>query len=224
MVKMVSQYQRDFSSSRSLFYTSWPKCRTENDPTQSYAELSNSCGPLAYPHPTCYSKIHVFVCQKVYAVQYMYSWQFLKYHPKTNYNQNIHNCKSTVTPLKHTFYNFSFLLIIRKLISNFLPMGCSILVAALLMVISGESNFSHYASQPSCQHRLSQATTPSTNRGHHWHCMAKEHPFEGNYEASTNTRATPNAMKTNSRKCQTVHARPQLEPVGFSQLVLVLDL
>ena len=32
------------------------------------------------------------------------------------------------------------------------------------------------------------------------------------------------AMKTNSRKCQTAHARPFLEPAGFSQLVLVLDL
>ena len=36
-----------------------------------------------------------------------------------------------------------------------------------------------YYYQP-CQHRLSQATTPSTNSGHHWHCMAKEHPFGGN--------------------------------------------
>ena len=35
-----------------------------------------------------------------------------------------------------------------------------------------------------CQHRLSQATTPSTNSGHHWQCMAGEHPFEGNYGAS----------------------------------------
>jgi len=32
------------------------------------------------------------------------------------------------------------------------------------------------------------------------------------------------AMKTNSRKCQTAHTRPLLEPAGFSQLVLVLDL
>ena len=31
-------------------------------------------------------------------------------------------------------------------------------------------------------------------------------------------------MKTNSRKCQTAHARPLLEPAGFGQLVLVLDL
>jgi len=37
-----------------------------------------------------------------------------------------------------------------------------------------------------CQHRLSQATTPSMNGGHHWQCMAKEHPFKGNYMASTN--------------------------------------
>jgi len=37
-------------------------------------------------------------------------------------------------------------------------------------------------------------------------------------------RGQPNAMKTNSRKCQTALARPQLEPAGFSQLVLVLDL
>jgi len=33
-----------------------------------------------------------------------------------------------------------------------------------------------------------------------------------------------NAMKTNSRKCQTAHARPLLEPAGFSQLVLVFYL
>jgi len=25
---------------------------------------------------------------------------------------------------------------------------------------------------------------PSTNSGHHWQCMAREHPFEGNYGAS----------------------------------------
>ena len=30
--------------------------------------------------------------------------------------------------------------------------------------------------------------------------------------------------ETNSRKCQMAHARPLLEPAGFSQLVLVLDL
>jgi len=65
---------------------------------------------------------------------------------------------------------------------------------------------------------------PPMNSGHHWHYMAKEHPFEGNYGASTNTHAKWNAMKTNSRKCQTAHARPLLEPAGFSQLVLVLDL
>jgi len=33
-----------------------------------------------------------------------------------------------------------------------------------------------------------------------------------------------NAMKMNSRKCQTTHALRLLEPAGFSQLVLVLDL
>jgi len=31
-------------------------------------------------------------------------------------------------------------------------------------------------------------------------------------------------MKMNSRKCQTAHAQSLLEPAGFSQLVLVLDL
>jgi len=41
--------------------------------------------------------------------------------------------------------------------------------------------------------------------------------------AQTNTQNW-NAMKTNRRKCQTVHARPFLEPPGFNQLVLVLDL
>jgi len=35
-----------------------------------------------------------------------------------------------------------------------------------------------------CQHRLSQATTHATNSGHHWQCMAREHPFEENYGAS----------------------------------------
>jgi len=40
-----------------------------------------------------------------------------------------------------------------------------------------------YTNQP-CQHRLSQVTTPSTSSGHHWQCMAREHPFEGNYGAS----------------------------------------
>jgi len=44
----------------------------------------------------------------------------------------------------------------------------------------------HYLYHQPCQHRLSQATTPSTNSGHHWQCMAREHPFEGNYGASTN--------------------------------------
>ena len=38
------------------------------------------------------------------------------------------------------------------------------------------------------QHRLSQATNSSTNGGRHWKCMAREHPFEGNYAASTNSR------------------------------------
>ena len=32
------------------------------------------------------------------------------------------------------------------------------------------------------------------------------------------------AMNTNNRKCQMAHARPLLEPAGFSQLVLVIDL
>jgi len=45
-----------------------------------------------------------------------------------------------------------------------------------------------FMNQP-CQHRLSQATTPSMNSGHHWQCMAREHPFEGNYGASTNTQS-----------------------------------
>jgi len=40
-----------------------------------------------------------------------------------------------------------------------------------------------------CQHRLLQATTPSTNSGHPWQCMAREHPSEGNYGASTNTQS-----------------------------------
>ena len=40
-----------------------------------------------------------------------------------------------------------------------------------------------------CHHRLSQATTPSRNSGHHWRCMTREYPFEGNYGASTNTQS-----------------------------------
>jgi len=66
-----------------------------------------------------------------------------------------------------------------------------------------------------CQQRLSQATTPSMNSGHNWQCMAREHPFEGNYGASTNTQIET-AMKANSRKCQTAHARPLLESAGLS--------
>jgi len=61
------------------------------------------------------------------------------------------------------------------------------------------------------------------NSGHHWQCTAREHPFEGNYGASTNAQSG-NAMKTNSRKCQKAHAWPLLEPAGFSQLVLALDI
>jgi len=34
------------------------------------------------------------------------------------------------------------------------------------------------------QHRLSQATTPATNSGDHWQCMAREHPFERNCRAT----------------------------------------
>ena len=41
--------------------------------------------------------------------------------------------------------------------------------------------------------------------------------------AQTNTQ-NKTAMKTNSRKWQTAHARPLLEPAGFNQLDLVLDL
>jgi len=51
-----------------------------------------------------------------------------------------------------------------------------------------------------CQHRLSQATTYSMNGGHHWKCMAREHPFEGNYVASTNRSWLPNGLKTSSLK------------------------
>jgi len=45
-------------------------------------------------------------------------------------------------------------------------------------------NLKKLLSYQACQDRLSQATTPSTNSGHHWQCMAREHPFEGNYGAS----------------------------------------
>ena len=53
-----------------------------------------------------------------------------------------------------------------------------------------------------CQHCLSQATTPSTNSGHHWQRMAWEHPFEGNYGASQTL------WKRTVGKCQTAHAWP----------------
>ena len=51
--------------------------------------------------------------------------------------------------------------------------------------VPGTLFYTIFAHQP-CQHCLSQATTPSMNSGHHWRCMAKEHPFKGNYGASTN--------------------------------------
>ena len=58
-----------------------------------------------------------------------------------------------------------------------------------------------------------------------WAPLAREHLLEENYGASQHKHATKrNAMKTNCRKCQTAHALPLLEPAGFSQLVLVLDL
>jgi len=41
---------------------------------------------------------------------------------------------------------------------------------------------------------------------------------------SAQTDTQSETMKTNSRKWQTAHARPLLEPTGFSQLVPVLDL
>jgi len=41
--------------------------------------------------------------------------------------------------------------------------------------------------------------------------------------AQTNTQSET-AVKTNSRKWKTAHARPLLEPMGFSQLDLILDL
>ena len=40
-------------------------------------------------------------------------------------------------------------------------------------IITTSSRFIH---QP-CQHRLSQATTPSKNGSHHWQWMAREHPL-----------------------------------------------
>jgi len=42
-------------------------------------------------------------------------------------------------------------------------------------------------------------------------------PTQANTQSET-------AMKTNSQKWEAAHARPLLEPAGFSQLVLVLDL
>ena len=52
-------------------------------------------------------------------------------------------------------------------------------------ILTQPPSITYHSHQP-CQHRLSQATTPSTNSGHHWQCMAREHPFQGNYGASTN--------------------------------------
>jgi len=46
------------------------------------------------------------------------------------------------------------------------------------------------------QHCLSQTTTPSTKSGHHWQCMAREHPFEGNYGDSTNTQSERHWKRT----------------------------
>ena len=45
--------------------------------------------------------------------------------------------------------------------------------------------------------------------------MAREHPVEGNYWTNTNMRTKRNTMNTNSRKCQTVYARPLLEPAAL---------
>jgi len=57
--------------------------------------------------------------------------------------------------------------------------SCGYLLVSLLVISTN---------QP-CQNRLSQATTTSTSSGHHWQCMAREHPFEGNYGTSTNTQS-----------------------------------
>ena len=73
-------------------------------------------------------------------------------------------------------------------------------------------------------HRLSQAKTPSTNSRHDWQCMAREHPFEGNYGASTNTQHAKRSYEHEQSEMANAHARPLLEPTSFSQSVLVLDL
>ena len=73
-----------------------------------------------------------------------------------------------------------------------------------------------------CQRRLTQATTPQRMVGIIGSVWQESTPSkETTGPAQTNTQSET-AMNTNSRKRQTAHARPLLEPAGFSQLVLVL--
>jgi len=47
-----------------------------------------------------------------------------------------------------------------------------------------------------CQHRLSQAPTPSTNSGHHWQCMAREHPLWSLLEWMYHKQSTCSALNS----------------------------
>jgi len=105
----------------------------------------------------------------------------------------------------------------------FVPMNQSVLVAVFATHTHGKENAaSPFPHQP-CQHRLSQGTTPSTNSGHHWQCMARKHPFEGSYRASTNTQSERLWKRTVRNAKRRTHGLC-LSSRAFSQLVLVLDL
>jgi len=54
-----------------------------------------------------------------------------------------------------------------------------------------------------------------------WHESTPSKQTTGPAQTKTQSET---AMKTNSWKWQIAHARPEVEPAGFSQLVLVLDL
>ena len=59
----------------------------------------------------------------------------------------------------------------------------------LVQLIQFDCNGEIYTTSPAMPASPIATTTPSTNSGHHWQCMAREHPFKGNCGASTNTRS-----------------------------------
>ena len=58
---------------------------------------------------------------------------------------------------------------------------------------------------------------------HHWQCNGKRAPLRRKLRGQ-HKHAMRNAMEAYSQKCQTAYPQPLLEPAGFSQLILVLDL